>query len=143
MTGLVTSDVLVRALLSDDRDVDVVAWAEQVPESWPWAHAAAMLARAWAAHRRNEPCTATVLRLVIVDTARLGLQLYETEALELAAAHVAVSQPEAAAAVLGAAATARDHMGLRWRYPYPRSRGDNRHCHLRAGARRCAPGGRS
>ena len=97
----------------------MVAWAEQVPESWPWAHVAAMLARAWAAHRRNEPCTATVLRMVIVDTARLGLQLYETEALELAAAHVAVSQPEVAAMLLGAATSS--HVTT-WvcagRYPY-------------------------
>ena len=139
MTGLLTSDVLVRALLSDDRDVDVVAWAEQVPESWPWAHAAAMLARAWAAHRRNEPCTATVLRTVIVDTARLGLQLYETEALELAAAHVAVSQPEAAATLLGAAATARDAHGSALALPLPRAGRDDRHCHLRAGARTRRP----
>jgi predicted ATPase/class 3 adenylate cyclase len=118
MIGLLTSDVLVRALLSEERDEDVVVWAERVPDSWPAAHAAAMLARAWAAYRRNEPCTAAVLRRVLADTARLGLQLYETEALELGAAYLADDQPEAAATLLGAAAAARQHMGLRWRYPY-------------------------
>jgi predicted ATPase/class 3 adenylate cyclase len=118
MTGLLTSDVLVRALLSDERDDDVAAWAERVPDSWPWAHAAARLGRAWAAHRRDEPCIATVLRSVIADTARLGLMLYATEALELTAAHVATDQSEAAATLLGAAAYSREHMGLRWRYPY-------------------------
>jgi predicted ATPase/class 3 adenylate cyclase len=118
VTGLLTSELLVRALLSDERDDDVVAWAERVPESWPWAHAAAMLARAWAASRRNESYTDTVLRTVISDTARFGLQLYETEALELAAAQLAVAEPEGAATLLGAAGATREHIGLRWRYPY-------------------------
>jgi hypothetical protein len=55
---------------------------------------------------------------VIADATRLGLHLYATEALELAAAHLANDQPEAAATLLGASAAARQHMGLHWRYPY-------------------------
>jgi hypothetical protein len=116
--SLLTTDVLVRALLSDDRDDDVVAWAGQVPESWPWAHAAAMLARAWTAHRRNESCTAAVLRSVIIDTARHGLDLYTTEAVDVAAAYLADDEPAAAATLLSAATASREHMRLRWRYPY-------------------------
>jgi hypothetical protein len=117
-SGLLTSEVLIRALLSDERDDDVVSWAERVPDSWPWTHTAAMLARAWVAHRRSETCTDTVLRTVITDTAGLGLQLYETEALELAAAHVADRQPAAAATLLGAAGASRAQMGASRRYPY-------------------------
>jgi len=118
LSSWLTSDVIVRVLLSEHRDDDVVAWAEQIPDSWAWAHTAGRLARAWVAHQRGVTSTAAMLRNVIADAVHLGLNMYTTEALELAAAHTAPDHPEAAATLLGATAATRQRISLAWRYPY-------------------------
>ena len=82
---LMASDLVARVLLTDGRLDDAVAWARQVPASWPAAHASASLALAWVAVQRDDPDAAQLTHDALTEAAGLGLRPFATEALELLA----------------------------------------------------------
>jgi len=119
-SGLLVVDSLLRVLLDEDRDDEVLTLTEQLRDVWPATTLSGRLARAWVAYRRSDASLIPTLSSVIADADRWGLALYEAEAIELAAAHVAAVEPAAAVELLEAVAAARRSMGLRWRSGYHR-----------------------
>ena len=131
---LIASDLVARVLLTDGRLDDAVAWAKQVPTSWPAAHASAGLALAWVAVQRGDPDAAQLTHDALSEAAELGLRPFATEVLELLASQWArESSHSQVARLLGAAAATRAEMGLQWRYPYHQAAVDAAYERLREG----------
>ena len=116
---LLQSGLIVRLLLSAGRFDDVERWALQVPETWPAAHADASLARCWVAAEAADERAPELIHSAVREIARLGLRPLLTEAVELLAVEWSLSgRCRDASRLLGAAAGARDEIGLQWRFPH-------------------------
>ena len=124
-------DAVVRVLLDEDRDDEVIEVTQSLSQEWPAADAAGRLARAWVAYRRHDIRLLPTLSAVIEDTGRWGMRLYEAEAVELAAVRLSPDKPSVAAEVLEAVDTARRDIGLHWRPSYHRAAVAHAHVTLR------------
>jgi hypothetical protein len=129
--GFMHLDAVVRMLLDEDRDDEVMELTQPLGEDWPAAYVAGRLARAWVAYRRNDASLASILSAVIEDAARWGMCLYETEAVELAAVCLSADDPAVAAELLEAVDAARRDIGLQWRPSYHRTAVAHAHATLR------------
>lgn len=120
--GLMLLDSVVRVLLDEDRDDEVIELTQSLSEHWPAAYTAGRLARAWVAYRRDDDSRLVpVLSSVLEDTGRWGIRLYEADAVELAAVRLSGDKPAVAAELLEAVDTARRDIGLHWRPSYQRA----------------------
>jgi predicted ATPase/class 3 adenylate cyclase/DNA-binding CsgD family transcriptional regulator len=116
---LANSELVVRLLLSDHRFDDALSWIDQLPPTWPSAHAGGSLARAWIAFHRDDSTAMDQIHDALDEVVDLGLRPATADALELVAAQRATRGDHLGAArLLGAAQAARDDMGVIWRYPY-------------------------
>jgi predicted ATPase/class 3 adenylate cyclase len=115
---LVAADVFFRLLLDASRDAELARWVAEIPTTWPAAHLAGQLALAWTAFRGAEPGALSRAGLVLENSRDLGVALYQVEALDLVAAHLAATDPSTAARLLTSSDAGRRAMGLRTRYRY-------------------------
>jgi DNA-binding CsgD family transcriptional regulator len=98
---------------------DAERWALQVPTTWSAAHADAALARACVAVQAADERATEKIHSALSEIVELGLRPLTTEAIELLAFQWTESGHYAdAGRLLGAAAGAREQMGLRWRFPH-------------------------
>jgi DNA-binding CsgD family transcriptional regulator len=116
---LLLSGLTVRLFLSGERFDDAERWALQVPTTWSAAHADAALARACVAVQAADERATEKIHSALSEIVELGLRPLTTEAIELLAFQWTESGHCAdAGRLLGAAAGAREQMGLRWRFPH-------------------------
>ena len=118
MAALIAADALLRLLLDAGRDDELARWVAEIPTTWPAAHLAGQLALAWKAQRGAEPGALARAASVLERSHELGIALYQVEALDLIAAHLATTDTRTASRLLASSAAARRAMGLRGRFRY-------------------------
>jgi hypothetical protein len=129
--GWLLIDVVVRLLLDEERDDEVIELTQSLGRDSPAAYVAGRLARAWVAYRRDHSSFASTLSQVIEDTGHWGMRLHEAEAVELAAVRLCADQPAVTAELLEAVDTARRDIGLHWRPSYQRAAVERAHATVR------------